>query len=371
MRKGIYTLMVCFIGAACAQNVPSVGTDSTLDVATWNIEWFGDAGSGPSDETTQFNNVKTVITNSEIDVWGLQEISNPTACSNLVTALPNYNGVISTWSQTQKTGLLYNKNKFTFIYQKHILALYANEYASGRLPLEVALEFKHDNRTDTLYFFVLHMKANTGSNSDKALAVTRRKLAADALKKYLDDDYKGKYFFIIGDWNDDLDKTIYNNTTSPYRQFANDTTNYFFASEILTNAGKRSTVSYSNMIDHICASKNAKMGFLSESEVDVFRLDSYITGYGNNTSDHYPVYCKFNASQWKVTTPSVDAKFVKNSPTIFWDGTQLTIPFKYYKIEYFTTAGQLVNGHNLPKNTLIVYSIYKGNTQYTGKFIIQ
>ena len=69
MRKGIYTLMVCFMGAACAQNVPSVGTDSTLDVATWNIEWFGDAGSGPSDETTQFNNVKTVITNSEIDVW--------------------------------------------------------------------------------------------------------------------------------------------------------------------------------------------------------------------------------------------------------------------------------------------------------------
>ena len=370
MKEIAISVLFAILATACSQTVPVIGTESELEICTWNIEWFGDKDAGPNDESKQFNNIKDVIERSKIDVWGMQEVSNSIAWANLVNSLTDYSAVLSTWSQTQKTGLLYNDKKFTFIYQKHILALYQYEFASGRLPLEVALEYKHDNITDTCYFFVLHMKANTGSNSDKALALNRRKTAANGLKAYLDAGFKGKYFFVIGDWNDDVDKSIYDNQTTPFKNFVDDTTNYFFASKLLTDAGKKSTVYYSNMIDHICASKNVKLSFESNNDVGVFRLDNYISSYGSTTSDHYPVYCKFNPSKWK-SKPASKVEVVENSADIYWNGEELEIPFEYEKLQFFSIDGREFGKDALPKNQLLIYKIKTNQSLYTGKFIIQ
>jgi len=174
---------------------------------------------------------------------------------------------------------------------------------------------------------------------------------------------------VIGDWNDDLDKSIYNNQTSPFRQFANDTSNFFFASEILTDAGEQSTVYYSNMIDHICVSKNTKNGFISDTDIDVFRLDNYISSYGSSTSDHYPVYCKFYPSKWHSKNSS-SLQLISNSPDIFWDGRNLVVPFKHKELKYFNMQGQTLKSDGLPSNQLIVYQLNSGNKRYTGKFVI-
>ena len=370
MRETLLILTLVASFQACSQTVPTIGSDNELEVATWNIEWFGNTRSGPSNETKQFNNIKDVIERTQIDVWGMQEVSNETTWNNLTSSLSNYSGVLSTWSQTQKTGLLFNNKKFKFLYQKHILALYEYEFASGRLPLEVALEYAHNDVVDTCYFFVLHMKANTGSSSDKALALNRRKTAADGLKAYLDKGFRGKYFFVIGDWNDDLDKSIYNNQNTPFAQFLVDTSRYFFASKILTDAGKRSTVYYSNVIDHICASKNAKKGFEAQNNVDVLRLDNYISSYGSTTSDHYPVYLKLNPKKWEAES-NASAQTIENSADIFWDGERLAIPFNYNHLQFFGLDGKEFSEEALPTNQLLVYTFKANKSLYTGKFIIQ
>jgi hypothetical protein len=192
MRKIIgYAAVVFASYSAAFAQVTKVGNDTLLDVAGWNIEWFGDLTNGPSDEALQFNNVKSVLKNTDIDIWGLAEVSNPTTFSTLLNDLAVYDGVLSGYSQTQKTALIWKKSKFDLVSSASVLTEYSYDFAS-RAPLEVALKSKDNNITDTLYFYVLHFKANTGSQTEKVTSYNRRKNAAGYLKTYLDVNRKNK-----------------------------------------------------------------------------------------------------------------------------------------------------------------------------------
>ena len=58
--------------------IQDVGSDATLDVATWNIEWFGSSSNGPSNDDLQVQNVVDIMLGSGIDIWAVQEIANQT-----------------------------------------------------------------------------------------------------------------------------------------------------------------------------------------------------------------------------------------------------------------------------------------------------
>lgn len=270
--------------------VPKIGTDSTLDVATWNVEWFGDSLNGPSNEATQLKNVSEVIANMDMDVMGLCEISNAGYWAKLQANLPQYGAVITTYSQTQKTALLYKKSMFRLLYSKSILLAFDYEFASGRFPLEVALESQWGSNKDTLYFWVIHLKANTGSTAEKLASYDRRAKAAEELKNYLEPKKRWKGI-VLGDWNDDLDVSIVSGKASPFLAWRNDT-NYVFPSYRLSLAKQKSTASYSEMIDHLCVTASLKGNFLS-NQSGVMVGDSYIASYRLNTSDHYPVWARF------------------------------------------------------------------------------
>lgn len=275
-----------------AQNLPKIGNDTLVDVASWNIEWFGDATNGPSDETTQFNNVKAVLEKTDIDVWGLAEMSNTSSFTSLTNALPNYNSVNSTFSQTQKMCLFYKKSMFNFINAEHILSSSNYDFAS-RPPLMVTLATKGDStlQVDTLYFIVMHLKANTGTTSEKLESYNRRKRAADALKVFIESTLKNKKFFVMGDWNDRLDYTIYNNSSvSPFKQLLD--ANYNFITKPLSDAGKKSYVT-GGFIDHILNSPRLDSFYVKQSATVYDNIGSIIANYSNSTSDHYPIYGRF------------------------------------------------------------------------------
>jgi exonuclease III len=308
MKKIIgYTAVVfAFCSTAFAQ-VTKVGNDTLLDVAGWNIEWFGDLTNGPSDEALQFNNVKSVLKNTDIDIWGLAEVSNPTLFASLLTDLTVYDFVLSNFSQTQKTGLIWKKSKFDLVSSASVLTEYSYDFAS-RAPLEVALKSKDNNITDTLYFYVLHFKANTGSQTEKVTSYNRRKNAAGYLKTYLDANRKYKKVIVLGDWNDDLDESIvYENgayLTSPFSNFLTDSARYFFTSLQLTKTGQQSTASYPNMIDHQMISAYMRDSFyVANSSRVMTQTAAQISNYRNNTSDHYPVLGRFNMKRYFKAEP--------------------------------------------------------------------
>ena len=320
-RRALAPVLVALSLAACEQPaavtarhapagphatvIPAQGTAATLDVGNWNLEWFGDPTNGPTDDALQLANVKDVITGSDLDVWGLEEVVDATEWNTLKT-LPGYTGILandaavtsgSTYytSTEQKPALLWKTSEATLVSAKLICTANDTDFA-GRPPLEVKLNVTLNGTTQQIVFIVLHMKAFNDATSWQ-----RRQNAAVALKSYLDATYPTQKVMVVGDWNDDVDTSITAGEPTPYANFVNDPSRYTFATKVLTDAGIASTVSYTDFIDHQLDTNEMYATYVAGS-AKVYRVDSYITNYGTTTSDHYPVLSRYN---FGGGTPSV------------------------------------------------------------------
>ena len=220
--KLLFNFFLLSICVNISAQIPSFDGIDRLDVASWNVEWLGSSSNGPSNDATQMNNVTKLINDTKIDIIGLCEVSSSSAWTELLSKCPQYSGSISTWDQTQKTAVLFKKSEFKLAYSKHILSDYSYDFASGRLPLEVGLVPLNSNYSfDTLRIWVLHLKANTGSSSQKVEAYNRRYSASMVLKSYIQKLGTGKAGLILGDWNDDFDVSILSGYATPFANWTN------------------------------------------------------------------------------------------------------------------------------------------------------
>ncbi len=305
LRATIQVVLVFACLNLNAQNFPKLGSDTLLDVATWNVEWLGSSTNGPADEATQYNNVLALINKTELDVIALQEVSDASTYNTLSLALANkYDGFISTFSQTQKTALYWRKSMFEMVptLSLNIPLNSSDNYAfASRPPLQVCLKTLGGTKTDTLYILVLHMKAQTEStDAGRFESYTRRQNAANALKLYVETNLAGKKFVVLGDWNDDLDVSIYNALPTPYLGFLN--AKYTFPSKELTDAGKSSYAFNTSMIDHVMQSKTLDSFYFKGSARVFDNASDYVNNFSNNTSDHFPVYAFYD---WKKLTTRI------------------------------------------------------------------
>ncbi|MDZ7691233.1 MAG: hypothetical protein U5K69_08900 [Balneolaceae bacterium] len=65
----------------------------------------------------------------------------------------------------------------------------------------------------------------------------------------------------------------------------------------LSEKGVSSTVFYDDMIDHITISNELYDDLIDQSEQVYQQVENFIPDYGTTTSDHYPVWSKFNLSE--------------------------------------------------------------------------
>jgi exonuclease III len=304
--KRILLLWIGMGATALFAQVTKVGNDTLLDVGCWNVEWFGDATNGPSNEALQYTNVKSVLKQTELDVWGLAEVSSSSTFSNILTDVPTLDGFLSTFSQTQKTALLWKKSMFQVISAANVLteSMYNYDFA-GRPPLEVVLRTINAPVSDTISFYVVHLKANSGSGDQSSY--DRRKKAAGYLKGYLDVNKAGKKVVVLGDWNDDVDQSVVYISPAyletPFKNFIADSNRYFFPTKALSLAGENSYVSSQNMIDHQLISRSLQDSFyIAGSSLVMKTTAAQISGYASNTSDHYPILTSYNLNR-KLTEP--------------------------------------------------------------------
>lgn len=281
--------------------IPAKGTATTLDFASYNIEWFGDTSNGPTNESLQQSNVRDIISGSDMDIWGFEEVVSNSAFDNMEAQLSGYTGFLaneslvvngpayySDFSNTeQKVGILYKSSVATLLGAKIILTAYDYDFA-GRPPMEVTLRVNLNNVTQDIVVIVLHNKCCTDQES-----YTRRVNASNALKNYLDTTYPTQKVWVIGDWNDDVDTSITTGSPSPFKNFVDATTTYRFETKVLSDAGVSSTVNYSDMIDHHLTTNEGDATYVANS-AEVYRVDAYIANYGTTTSDHYPVLSRYN-----------------------------------------------------------------------------
>jgi endonuclease/exonuclease/phosphatase family metal-dependent hydrolase len=288
--------------------VPVQGSSTSLDIADWNIEWFGDATNGPTDEAMQQANVRDIIASADVDIWGLEEVVTASAWNTLKSGLPGYAGVLSSdanvtngaafyTSTEQKVAVLYKTSVATFVSAK--LVCTSNDYDfAGRPPLEVTLDVNVNGAAERLVVIALHNKAFNDATSWQ-----RRQNASGCLKSYLDTSYPTQKVVVIGDWNDDVDVSITPGKATPFADFVGDGARYTFPTKALTDAGIASTTGYPDFIDHQLATNEMMADYIASS-AHVVRADQYVPNYATTTTDHYPV-----VSRWTVpgasTTPAV------------------------------------------------------------------
>ncbi|WP_338815560.1 lamin tail domain-containing protein (plasmid) [Bernardetia sp. Wsw4-3y2] len=296
----------------------------TLEISTYNVEWFGYAQSNtPSGNTSpaeQKAAVKAVLEAQNSDIYFLEEINNtdlmgeiaaeltastPDTWDTLFSYYTSY-AATSPIAETQKVGFLYKSNIITpqFSYAMHssihpyynggdasALAGYPEAdktrfWASGRLPFMMRADVALNGGTEEVNFIVLHSRS--GSAQDRY--DMRRfdvSLLQDSISAWLGSDK----VIMGGDYNDDVDESIYEVGGVPqltsYDAFTSRPNDYTILSKALSDNGFRSTVGFSDMIDHLTVSNELANGYIPNS-VSV-GYEYYDGDYEYTTSDHFIV----------------------------------------------------------------------------------
>ncbi|NNF59148.1 MAG: T9SS type A sorting domain-containing protein [Rhodothermaceae bacterium] len=307
-----FVLLLLFVLAAgvsaSAQTLPAVGTDATLDVATWNIEHFGNPGSGPLNEELQFQNVLAVLRQADVDVWSLQELDFEDTFDRLLDSLgADFDGqwfADETASFDIGYGFVWRTATITAPQVTKILTGSSFEFAS-RPPLQLTATVILPDTTVEVRFINVHMKAGASAED-----YDRRLAASAILKNYTDNQQAvGRNIAILGDLNDELVQSIRTNEESPYRNFLDDA-DYLFATRDFDQSGSSgdtntfcssSTCSSGSVLDHIIATSPLADDYEAGSVARYDAALADITGYTSTTSDHVPVTARFN---FGLTTPN-------------------------------------------------------------------
>ncbi|MFD2514497.1 choice-of-anchor J domain-containing protein, partial [Pontibacter locisalis] len=301
---------------------------ATLDVVTWNLEWFGSTSNGPSNEDLQLANAKAALMNLNADIIALQEIVDETKAQQLAQEIGyNYVSEKLSWqsSNEQITAFIYNPAVVTVKKEKVILKkLYedilvdpttienypsgtsSHLWASGRLPYLVEFEAEIDGVKQTYNLINIHAKANSG---DDIVQYNRRKYDLQVLKDTLDAQYANANLILLGDYNDDIDMSVVGtNNVSTYKMFVDDNDNYIPLTYELSTTGAVTyeSSSFASFLDHLIISNELEDEYIENSVKIESQLLELIGNFRSTTSDHLPVSARFYLNA-ETTTGIADA----------------------------------------------------------------
>ncbi len=316
-----------------------ISRDSTLEVVTWNMEFFGTTlpTFGPSDVALQLTNARTVIEALDADIIAVQEVSETAMLDMLIDSLSGYARVCSdVYSYSFNPDPNFPAQKLCFIYktstvsiseEKVLFEQFYNDartgvtsdmgdyptgsassfWASGRLPYMVSAQVAIQGVTATIRLVNIHAKSGGGS-----LDVARKTYDVQVLKDSLETYYADDMVIILGDYNDDVDVSIGGGASS-YEAFVQDTAAYDPVTEVLSAAGFRSYVFSDNMIDHIAITDELFDSYIDNSAYTLLPFQ-LVSNYANTTSDHLPVVSRFNLFDLVAplsVTPLADVSLTK------------------------------------------------------------
>jgi endonuclease/exonuclease/phosphatase family metal-dependent hydrolase len=307
-----WVLPLCVLLAPLFSTAQS--TDTTLDVACWNIEWFGSpaAANGPADKNLQEANVAKILKWMRADLYGLVEVVDTSRLRKVVDSLgagqfgfsvspycsnatqPSGNA----WLTGQKLAFIWRKSIFSNVTTRGMMrnSSTANtNWATGRFPYLLTATVTLQGVSRNLNVILVHAKAgSTQSDHD------RRRAGVQELKDTLDLFHPTASTIIIGDYNDALDKPIYTGATvTSYQPIVVDSTDadhYRSITLPLARAGQTSMIGFPNIVDnHIISNELVPVFITGSTKVltDVVQVvPDYVTA--ENTSDHFPVLSRYD-----------------------------------------------------------------------------
>ncbi len=299
---GLLFLATIFGLAACGESEKSVapvmsnpfegavvGTDSTLEIVTWNLQNFAKKGDATVTKVIQ------AVEGMDVDIIALQEIENFTYFRQVREGLKS-------WDGDRATSASYNIN-LAFLYRidgdlevdsvYEILAGYSRELP--RRPFVLEGRFKNV----PIVVINNHYKC-CGDGIIEETNVwdeeTRRRDGSLLLEEFIRANYADKRVFIVGDFNDTLTDVPERNV---FQNFLDETGRYRFVDMAIAE-GPGSGWSYPSWpshLDHIMVTAPLfEVVTGGEAEVMVAPLHTFLpyglTDYKLLISDHLPVVLK-------------------------------------------------------------------------------
>jgi len=291
LHKLSLLLLLLVIGQkSMAQDFPDLhfGTDETLDIVSWNIEWF------PKEGQTTITNVKNIIIALDAEVIAVQELDIKSSFQQLINELEDYDGYYLN-GDYQSLAYIYKKSNVQIIDHYEIYSNQPYWRPFPRSPL--VLEIKHQNKN---YFIINnHLKCCGDGNLnpyDDSDEETRRLNACNLLSDYIRENLNDERVIVVGDLNDEIQDRPVDNVFTPFTDHPNE---YLFVDMEIAE-GNSSGWSYPNWpshLDHILISNELFETYAHASSIcEVIKLDQHFYGgyneYEQKVSDHRPVGLK-------------------------------------------------------------------------------
>lgn len=371
-------IFLSFSFQAWSQSLSDIGfgTDSTLDVVTWNIEWF------PKNESITPDSVATIINALDADIIGIQEIDDTTLFRNTINKLSNYELVIA---PGYFGGLVYVYNTRTVNVQSIQTILNTEDHwnALPRSPLTMEFTFKGEEYVviNNHYKCCGDGSLNRGNSSDQE---ARRLEANRLIKKHIDENLNDSRVILLGDLNDILTDNTKDNV---FQLFLADASNYLFVDEEIAK-GPLENWSYPGWpshLDHICISNELFAEFKEVgSSIETIKVEDYLSGgwstYDRYISDHRPLGMKLKVNDKSVSVKNFEISEITLYPNPTKGLISIDLAKKYngLNIQLFDCTGRLLQEENhsqlSPIQTSIpgppgVYLIKIGPNRYFQKVI--
>jgi len=324
----------------------SFGTETTLEIMTWNIEHF------PKNGETTVNYIIDIIEALDVDILAIQEVDDISYFNQMINSLNSYDGYLeSLWfgglAYIYKSDII----QINDLYEIYTTSEYWNYFP--RSPMVMDLNYMDER------FIIInnHFKCcgdgilDITNNGDEE---TRRYYASDLLKEYVDTNFFNENVIVLGDLNDNLLDDTQNNV---FQMILDDDNNYLFADyEIATgNNSEWSFPTWPSHLDHILITNELFNEFEDiESDIQTIKIDEYLTGgwieYDDNISDHRPVALKLFVDGG-LSIPETDnpKPFFINYPNPFKSETIITFnsTIAPNEIEIYNMYGQKITSLNI------------------------
>lgn len=327
-------------------NLPSFGSDSTLEVVTWNIESF------PKNGEATFDYIVDIVQSLDVDIIAFQEVSDTTAFKQMMNNLPEYG---YSFRLNYYVGLAYIYKTET-VQINNIYEIYNSyQYWSTFPRAPFVMDFNYLNQR----FIIInnHLKCcgdGVIDYSDSDDEENKRYNAVNLLRSYIDSYLSGNNVFVVGDFNDEITDETQNNV---FRSFINYPDDFLFADMGIaqSNSSDWSYPAWPSHLDHILITNELFNDFQNQdSDIQTQKIDQYLTNgwyeYSENVSDHRPVAIKLNTSYnsgFESAKQDADDFYIFPNPA--GSGAEFTFETATgnSRIEIYNAAGQLKDFINL------------------------
>ena len=261
-----------------SQTYPQIGSQSTLDIVTWNIENY------PKNSQTK-TYLTNIINDINVDIIALQEIESQIEFDELVNDLNGswygYRADDGNWGELS---YLINTDSIEITHYPYTILNQYEHYYAYRTPYVIKVQF---NNEEFVIINVHYKCCGDGYvEEDYWDEEFRRLMANQYLKNYIDSNFSDDNVVILGDYNDDIAES---NSHNIFNEFLDDSQNFLFADMFIAE-GPSSDWSFPNWpshLDHILIT-NELFDNIDNNSVFTFKIDDYMNGwweYDNLISD--------------------------------------------------------------------------------------